>query len=106
VEWDSLSDPEEGQSDDRPRFPDRAARGSGVIVLARVTVATLPVLAAPAVSFLLTTGIVGSSASIRFPTGYPEMLIVTVLVTVAVTAGIGLLLCWWMVSRPVAVVCG
>ena len=39
----------------------QAARGSGAIVLARVTVATLLVLAAPAVSFLLTTAIVGSA---------------------------------------------
>jgi hypothetical protein len=36
-----------------------AAGGSGAVVLARVTVATLLVLAAPAVSFLLTTGILG-----------------------------------------------
>jgi len=55
-------------------------------VLARVTVATLLVLAAPAVSFLLTTGILGSGASVEFPHGYAVTLIVTVLVTAAASA--------------------
>jgi hypothetical protein len=57
-------------------------------VFARATVATLLVLAAPAVSLLpgLTTGISGSGASVKFPPGYTEMLIITVLVTVAASA--------------------
>jgi pheromone shutdown protein TraB len=65
---------------------DSRTRATGVSragVLARVTVATLLVLAAPAVSFLLTTGILGSGASVEFPHGYAVTLIVTVLVTAA-----------------------
>lgn len=57
-------------------------------VFARATVATLLVLAAPAVSFLLTTGIRGSGASVKFPDGYTTVVIVTVLVT-AVASGLG-----------------
>ena len=68
---------------------DSRTRATGVSragVLARVTVATLLVLAAPAVSFLLTTGILGSGASVEFPHGYAVTLIVTVLVTAAASA--------------------
>jgi hypothetical protein len=64
----------------------RAAGMSGANVFARVTVATLLALAAPAVSFLLTTGISGSGAAIKFPAGYAVMLIVTILVTAAAGA--------------------
>ena len=96
----------------------RAARGSGVIVLARVTVATLLVLAAPAVSFLLTTGILGSDKSMKFPTGYALMLIVTVLVTVSASAlgasiagraafaAIRFVLAWWAVISFAVTVAG
>lgn len=96
----------------------RAAGGSGAIVLARVTVATLLVLAAPAVSFLLTTGIVGSGTSIRFPAGYAVMVIVTVLVTVAASAlgariagragfaAIRFVLAWWAVISFAVTVAG
>ena len=118
VEWDSLSDPEEGQSDDAPGFPDPGCRRSGAIVLARVTVAALLVLAAPAVSFLLTAGILGSGTSIRFPAGYPVMVIVTVLVTVAASAlgariagragfaAIRFVLAWWAVISFAVTVAG
>jgi hypothetical protein len=64
----------------------RAFGVSGVSVFARATVATLLALAAPAVSFLLTTGIRGSGASIKFPHGYATVVIVTVLVTAAASA--------------------
>ena len=96
----------------------RAAGGSGAMVLARVTVATLLVLAAPAVSFLLTTGIRGSGTSIRFPAGYPVMVIVTVLVTVAASAlgariagragfaAIRFVLAWWAVISFAVTVAG
>ena len=96
----------------------RAAGGSGAIVLARVTVATLLVLAAPAVSFLLTTGILGSGTSIRFPAGYAVMVIVTVLVTVAASAlgariagragfaAIRFVLAWWAVISFAVTVAG
>jgi hypothetical protein len=96
----------------------RAAGGSRAIVFARATVATLLVLAAPAVSFLLTTGIAGSGASIRFPAGYPVMLIVTVLVTVAASAlgawiagragfaAIRFVLAWWAVISFAVTVAG
>ena len=96
----------------------RAAGGSGAIVLARVTVATLLVLAAPAVSFLLTTGIAGSGKSVRFPAGYPVMLIVTMLVTVAASAlaarlagragfaAIRFVLAWWAVISFAVTVAG
>ena len=96
----------------------RAAGGSGAVVLARVTVATLLVLAAPAVSFLLTTGIRGSGTSIRFPAGYAVMLIVTVLVTVAASAlgarlagragfaAIRCVLAWWAVISFAVTVAG
>lgn len=90
---------------------------SGVIVLARATIATLLALAAPAVSFLLTTGIRGSGASVKFPHGYAAMLIVTVLVTgvasalgarIAGRAGfaaIRFVLAWWaVISFAVTVV--
>jgi len=87
----------------------RAASVSTAGVLARVTVATLLALAAPAVSFLLTAGIHGSGASIRFPDGYAVMVIVTVLVTavasalgarIAGRAGLAAIRCvlaWWAV---------
>ena len=100
--------------DSRPR----AAGESGAIVVARVTVATLLVLAAPAVSFLLTTGIRGSGTSIRFPAGYAVMLIVTVLVTVAASAlgariagragfaAIRCVLAWWAVISFAVTVAG
>jgi hypothetical protein len=96
----------------------RATGGSGAIVLARVTVATLLVLAAPAVSFLLTTGILGSDKSIRFPAGYVMMLIVTVLATVAASAlgawiagragfaAIRCVLAWWAVISFAVIVAG
>ena len=96
----------------------RAAGASGASVLARVTVATLLVLAAPAVSFLLTTGILGSGASIKFPDGYAVMLIVTVLVTVAASAlgawiagraglaAIRFVLAWWAIISFAVTVAG
>ena len=96
----------------------RAADGSGVIVLARVTVATLLVLAAPAVSFLLTTGIAGSDKSMKFAAGYTVTLIVTVLVTVAASAlggwtagragfaAIRFVLAWWAVISFAVTVAG
>lgn len=96
----------------------RAAGGSGVVVLARVTVATLLVLAAPAVSFLLTTGILRSDKSMKFPAGYAVMLIVTVLVTVAASAlgawiagragfaAIRFALAWWAVTSFAVTVAG
>ena len=53
--------------------------------LARAAVATALAVAAPAVSFLpaLTTNVHGSGAAVTFPHGYPVMLVVTVVVTVA-----------------------
>lgn len=88
----------------------RQATGvSGVIVLAQGTVATLLTLSAPAVSFLLTTGIRGSGASIKFPHGYAVMLILTVLATAVASAlgawiagragfaAIRFVLAWWAV---------
>ena len=96
----------------------RAAGGSGVIVFARVTAATLLVLAAPAVSFLLTTGILGSDKSVKVPAGYAEMLIVTVLVTAAASAlgawiagragfaAIRFVLAWWAVISFAVTVAG
>jgi hypothetical protein len=96
----------------------RAAGGSAAIVLARVTVATLLVLAAPAVAFLLTTGLVGPDKSIHFAAGYPVMLIVTVLVTVAASAlggqiagragfaAIRFVLAWWAVISFAVIVAG
>lgn len=78
-------------------------------VLARVTVATLLALAAPAVSFLFTAGIRGPGESITFPDGYAVMLIVTVLVTAVASvlgarmagragfAAIRFVLAWWAV---------
>jgi hypothetical protein len=90
---------------------------SGLIVFARATVATLLALAAPAVAFLLTTGIRGSGASIRFPDGYPVVVVVTVLVTTAASAlgawiagraglaAIRFVLAWWaVISFAVTVV--
>lgn len=89
-----------------------------MIVIARVTVATLLVLAAPAVSFLLTTGILGSDKSMKFPAGYAVMLIVTVLVTVAASAlgawiagragfaAIRFVLAWWAVISFAVTVAG
>ena len=95
----------------------RATGVSGGNVFARVTVATLLALAAPAVSFLLTTGIHGSGASITFPAGYAVMLIVTILVTAAAGAlsaeiagragfaAIRFALAWWaVISFAVTVV--
>ena len=96
----------------------RAAGGSGVVVFARVTVATLLVLAAPAVSILLTTGILGSDKSMKFAAGYAVMLIVTVLVTVAASAlgawiagragfaAIRFVLAWWAVISFAVTVAG
>ena len=96
----------------------RATGASGAIVFAKVTVATLLVLAAPAISFLLTTGILGSGASIRFPDGYAVMLIVTILVTVAASAlgaqiagragfaAIRFVLAWWAVISFAVTVAG
>jgi hypothetical protein len=84
----------------------------------RVIAATLLALAAPAVSFLLTTGIRGSGASITFPHGYAAMVIVTVLVTAlasalgARTAGragfaaMRFVLAWWAVISFAATVAG
>ena len=96
----------------------RATGVSRASVLARVAVTTLLVLAAPAVSFLLTTGILGSGASIKFPHGYAVMLIVTVLVTVAASAlgarvagragfaAIRFVLMWWAVISFAVTVAG
>ena len=96
----------------------RAADVSGLIALARVALATLLVLAAPAVSFLLTAGIVGSDKSMKFPAGYAVMLIVTVLVTVAASAlgawiagragfaAIRFVLAWWAVISFAVTVAG
>ena len=96
----------------------RATSRSRLSVFARVTAATLLVLAAPAVSFLLTTGILGSGASIRFPHGYAVMLIVTVLVTVAASAlgariagragfaAIRFVLAWWAIISFAVTVAG
>jgi hypothetical protein len=87
-------------------------------VLARVTVATLLVLAAPAVSFLLTTGILGSGASVKFPHGYAVTLIVTILVTVAASAlgawlagragfaAIRVTLAWWAIISFAVTIAG
>jgi hypothetical protein len=98
--------------------PTRAAGRSAAGVLARVTAATLLVLAAPAVAFLLTAGIAGSGASIRFPAGYPAMLTVTVLVTAAASAlgariagragfaAIRCVLAWWAVIAFAVTVAG
>ena len=101
--------------------PDSWTRATGVsrlAVLARVTAATLLVLAAPAVSFLLTTGVVGSGASIRFPHGYAVTLIVTILVTVAASAlgariagragfaAIRFVLAWWAIVAFAVTVAG
>jgi hypothetical protein len=100
---------------------DSRTRATGVSragVLARVTVATLLVLAAPAVSFLLTTGILGSGASVEFPHGYAVMLIVTVLVTAAASAlgariagraglaAIRVVLAWWAIISFAVTVAG
>jgi hypothetical protein len=91
---------------------------SGAILFAKVSVATLLALAAPAVSFLLTAGIRGSGASVKFPHGYTEMLIVTVLVTavasalggwIAGRAGFGAIrfvLAWWAVISFAVIVAG
>jgi hypothetical protein len=96
----------------------RAAGGSRALVLARVTVATLLVLAAPAVAFLLTAGIAGPDKSMHFPAGYPVMVIVTVLVTVAASmlgawiagragfAAIRCVLAWWAVISFAVTVAG
>ncbi len=96
----------------------RATGVSRASVFARVTAATLLVLAAPAVSFLLTTGIPGSGASIKFPYGYAVMLIVTVLVTAAASAlgariagragfaAIRFVLAWWAVISFAVTVAG
>ena len=96
----------------------RAAGEPGVIVFARVTVATLLVLAAPAVSFLLTAGILGPDKSVKFAAGYAVMLIVTVLVTVAASAlgawtagragfaAIRFVLAWWAVISFAVTVAG
>ena len=66
----------------------RATRTAAPHTLARAAVATLLALAAPAISFLpaLTTSIHGSGAAVRFPHGYPVMLIVTIAVTAAACA--------------------
>ena len=99
---------------------DSRTRATGVSragVLARVTVATLLVLAAPAVSFLLTTGILGSGASVEFPHGYAVTLIVTVLVTAASALGarlagraglaaIRVVLAWWAIISFAVTVAG
>ena len=96
----------------------RATGTSRAVVFAKVAVATLLVLVAPAVSFLLTTGVLGSGASIRFPAGYPVMLIVTVLVTVAASAlgariagragfaAIRFVLAWWAIVAFAVTVAG
>jgi hypothetical protein len=118
VEWDSLSDPREDNPMTNPDSRTRATGVSRAIVFALVTVATLLVLAAPAVSFLLTTGIVGSGASIKFPHGYAVMLIVTILVTVAASAlgawiagragfgAIRFVLAWWAIIGFAVIVAG
>jgi hypothetical protein len=96
----------------------RATIVSGAMVLARVTAALLLALAAPAVSFLLTTGIRGSGASVKFPHGYAAMLIITVLVTAAATAlgariagraafgPIRFVLAWWAVVSVAVIAAG
>jgi hypothetical protein len=96
----------------------RAVGASGASVFARVTAATLLALVAPAVSFLLTTGISGSGASIRFPAGYATMVIITVLVTVLASAlgahiagragfaAIRFVLWWWAVISFAVIVTG
>ena len=92
---------------------DSGTQATGVsgalLVFARVTIATLLALGAPAVSFLLTTGIRGSGASIKFPDGYTVVLIVTILVTVVASAlgawiagragfgAIRVVLAWWAI---------
>ena len=106
-------------ADSRTRATGVSATGvSRASVLARVAVTTLLVLAAPAVSFLLTTGILGSGASTKFPHGYAVMLIVTVLVTVAASAlgaqvagragfaAIRFVLAWWAVISFAVTVAG
>ena len=99
---------------------DSRTRATGVSragVLARVTVATLLVLAASAVSFLHTTGILGSGASVEFPHGYAVTLIVTVLVTAASALGarlagraglaaIRVVLAWWAIISFAVTVAG
>jgi hypothetical protein len=99
---------------------DSRTRATGVSragVLARVAVATLLVLAAPAVSFLHTTGILGSGASVEFPHGYAVTLIVTVLVTAASALGarlagraglaaIRVVLAWWAIISSAVTVAG
>ena len=101
-----------------PDYRTRAARPSGVSVFARVTVATLLVLAAPVVAFALTTGVLGSGASIKFPHGYAVMLIVTILVTAAASAlggriagragfgAIRFVLAWWAIIGFAVTVAG
>jgi pheromone shutdown protein TraB len=96
----------------------RAVGASGVSLLARITAATLLALAAPAVSFLLTTGIHGSGASIKFPYGYAVMLVITVLVTAVASAvgariagragfaAIRFVLAWWAVISFAVTVAG
>ena len=96
----------------------RATGTSRAVVFAKVAVATLLVLVAPAVSFLLTTGVVGSGASIKFPDGYAVMVIVTVLVTVAASAlgariarragfgAIRFVLAWWAIISFAVTVAG
>ena len=100
---------------------DSRTRATGVSragVLARVTVATLLVLAAPAVSFLLTTGIPGSGASVEFPDGYAVTLVVTVVVTAAAStlgawlagragfAAIRVVLAWWAIISFAVTIAG
>jgi hypothetical protein len=118
VEWVSLSDPEEGSPMMDAHSGTRATGVSGASVLARVTVATLLALAAPAISFLLTTGISGSGESIRFPAGYAATVIVTILVTVLASAlgariagraafgAIRFVLAWWAVISFAVTVTG
>ena len=96
----------------------RATGAPGASVFARVTAATLLALVAPAVSFLLTTGISGSGASIRFPAGYATMVIITILVTVLASAlgahiagragftAIRFVLWWWAVISFAVTVTG
>jgi hypothetical protein len=96
----------------------RATGVSGASVFARVSVATLLALVAPAVAFLLTTGISGSGASIRFPAGYATMVIITILVTVLASAlgahlagragftAIRFVLAWWAVISFAVTVTG
>jgi len=91
---------------------------SGANMFARVTAATLLALIAPAVSFLLTTGISGSGASIRFPAGYATMVFITILVTVLASAlgahiaghagftAIRFVLWWWAVISFAVTVTG